>query len=109
MVRSDLRHSTAELHRYLLELDAFLDWENVYRRRIQGIDPPATKIDWRMGCFTYDANVVSNFVKAGLPVWFTQPVSKLIHARIDQLLSDPTRQRTQRSSRARLPISSASV
>jgi hypothetical protein len=86
MVRTDLRHSIAELQRYLLELDAFLAWETVYRKRIQGLEPATTKVDLRMGCFTYDPNVVSDFVRAGLPVWFIQSVNKLAHTRIDELV-----------------------
>jgi hypothetical protein len=68
----------------VLELEAALYWENVIRRRFSGMLPPAEKVEHRLGCFTRDPNLVTNCVKAGIPVWHIQDVNVLIGVRIDK-------------------------
>lgn len=88
MTSAELRRCIAELQRFLLEWAAALDWDLVFRRRIQGLDPPASKADeHRMGTFTHEPSIVANCVKAGLPVFYIQEVKNLPHTRIDSLVA----------------------
>ncbi|KAF6752518.1 hypothetical protein DFP72DRAFT_815292, partial [Ephemerocybe angulata] len=86
MSKLELRRCFRELQRFILELEALLDWETVYRRRIEGLDPPAEKADEsRLGYYTRDPLIVSEMVKAGLPVWAIHSPELLVKTRVDSL------------------------
>ncbi|KAK2463505.1 hypothetical protein APHAL10511_004256, partial [Amanita phalloides] len=55
---------------YYLEVLALLDYLEVYKPCIDGIQPPAESVDNCMGIFTSIPQVAQYFFDAGLPVWF---------------------------------------
>ncbi|TEB21038.1 hypothetical protein FA13DRAFT_1800481 [Coprinellus micaceus] len=91
MTVPEMRRCVAEFQRFTLDVIAALDWDTIYHRRIEGQDPPATKIDDRMGLFTQDPSMVMSCVKAGLPFYYIQNYKNLAHTRIDTLafVDDP--------------------
>ncbi|KAJ3521313.1 hypothetical protein NMY22_g12366 [Coprinellus aureogranulatus] len=83
MTAYELRRCIAELQRFSLELIAALDFDLVFRRRIQGLDPPAAQADeHRMGTFTQDPIVVASCIK---------PASLCSISKIDFLVFDEHR------------------
>lgn len=88
MTTYELRRCIAELQRFLLEVKAAMDWDLIFRRRIQGLDPPAAKVDeHRMGLFTQNPTGLAHCIKAGIPVFYILSIRDLPHTRIDTLVS----------------------
>lgn len=67
----DLVVQVANVQRYWLESQAWLDYMNIYRARILGttLDTVPTVNNSFMGCYTSDPTVAFKLYKAGIPVW----------------------------------------
>ena len=85
MTEFEMRRCFAEFQRFTLDVVAALDWDTVYRPRMEGRHPPTSKIDDRMGLFTQDPSMVQACVKAGLPFFYVQDYHNVAHTRVDTL------------------------
>jgi hypothetical protein len=54
MTEPEMRRCFAEYQCFTLDIIAALDWDTIYRPRIEGQHSPASKVDDRMGVFTQD-------------------------------------------------------
>ena len=62
-----------EFQRLYLELYALLDYLQIYKPRMDGLQPPATTVANCIGAFTNVPHIAQYFHRAGLPIWFIQP------------------------------------
>jgi hypothetical protein len=76
-----------ETQRAYLELRAALDYEEIYRPRMEGIKsqrpPVVTNV---MGAFTIDLTNCDRLFRAGIPVWLVRPYSELHSIRVKKLV-----------------------
>jgi hypothetical protein len=70
-----MEFSVRDVQRMWLELTAMLDYMQIYKPRMDGYTPSASRIADTVGVFTHDLRVVQDFVTAGLPCWLIRPVS----------------------------------
>jgi hypothetical protein len=62
-----------EFQRLYLEIYALLDYLQIYKPRMDGLQPPATTVANCIGAFTNIPHIAQYFHTAGLPIWFIQP------------------------------------
>lgn len=62
-----------EFQRCFLELHGLLDYLEIYKPRIEGIEPPATTVATCVGAITVLPQVLQDFFRAGIPIWYVQP------------------------------------
>ncbi|TEB26054.1 hypothetical protein FA13DRAFT_1795910 [Coprinellus micaceus] len=87
MTEPELRRCFVEYRRFTLDVLAAMDWDMIYRPRIEGQHPPASDVDHRMGVFTQDPSMVEACTKAGLPFFYIQDWHNVPHTRVDTLAS----------------------
>jgi len=83
---TQLKFCVAEVQQAYLELMAGLDYLYIYKPRMDGILPPATKTVQTIGVFTMDSTIAQEFTRAGLPVWFMHPAHTLPGIRVDSVI-----------------------
>ncbi|PPQ83571.1 hypothetical protein CVT24_004788 [Panaeolus cyanescens] len=69
-----IRFTVAEVQRYYLELVGFLDYMEIFKPRMDGLQPPSGSVAQTIGVFTNKTRIVEEFMAAGLPVWYMRPV-----------------------------------
>jgi hypothetical protein len=62
-----------EFQRLYLELYALLDYLEIYKPRMDGLQPAATTVANCIGAFTHNPQIAQYFHIAGLPIWLIQP------------------------------------
>lgn len=70
----NIRFTVVELQRYYLELLGLLDYMEVYKPRMDGIQPPSSTVTNTIGVFASKPRIVEEFMSAGLPVWYIRPL-----------------------------------
>jgi len=83
--RRRIRFTIAELQRRMLELEALFRFNNIIYPRIIGELPPATETEWTIGAFSTNAEVIQNFFRGGIPVWFIWPFASLPDVAVDNV------------------------
>lgn len=83
--RRRIRFTITELQRLALELEALFRFYEVISPRILGELPPATETEWTIGVFTTNPEIVQNFFRAGIPVWFIRPFASLPGVAVDEV------------------------
>jgi hypothetical protein len=69
-----------------LELTALLDYMQIYKPCMDGYAPSASGVANMIGIFTYDLQVVQDFVTAGLPCWLICPASDFTNQIIQKIV-----------------------
>lgn len=77
--------TVVELQWTILELIGALDWLQIHKPIMDGIEPPATTVAQTVGMFLSDVKVVELFFRAGLPFWMIWPSKQLNCIHIDDL------------------------
>jgi hypothetical protein len=62
-----------EFQRLYLELYGLLDYLEIYKPRMDGLQPAVTTVANCVGAFTNIPGIAQYFHRAGLPIWFLQP------------------------------------
>ena len=62
-----------EFQHCYLELRGLLNYLKIYKLRIEGIESPATTVATSVGAITVLLQVVQDFFRAGIPIWYIQP------------------------------------
>lgn len=83
----EMRFGITEFQRYYLELYGLMEWLEIYRPRMLGIQPRATTVADCMGAYVSTPRVAQEFFDAGIPVWvmrtaenFASSVPKILSA-----------------------------
>ncbi|PPR00973.1 hypothetical protein CVT24_000269 [Panaeolus cyanescens] len=88
---TQLNFGVTELQRYILELDALLDYVEIFKPIMDGAPPVSDSIQ-RMGVYTSNPRVVQDFHHAGLPVWYVRDFKATADGFINNILEivEPT-------------------
>src|ERR1700679_1819317 len=73
-----------ETQRLSLELQALLEFEELFRPRMDSVIPHRVNTDI-MGAFTTDLYVCDALFRAGIPVWLIRPYTALASIRVKAL------------------------
>ncbi|KAF8803443.1 hypothetical protein BYT27DRAFT_7260182 [Phlegmacium glaucopus] len=68
-----MRFNVTEFQHYYLKIRALLDYLEIYKPRMDGLQPAATTVANCIGAFTNTLRVAQYFFTAGLPVWVIRP------------------------------------
>ncbi|KAF8801223.1 hypothetical protein BYT27DRAFT_7262257 [Phlegmacium glaucopus] len=68
-----MQFNVTEFQHYYLEIRALLDYLEIYKPHMDGLQPAATIVANCIGAFTNTPRVAQYFFTAGLPVWVIQP------------------------------------
>lgn len=83
--RRSVFFGVTQVQRCFLELTALLNYICIYKPQMDGDMPAASSVAHTIGAFAFDATVVQEFVRAGLPVWIVRNYNTLPTVRIDKI------------------------
>lgn len=86
MTQREMCFIFAEMQRLMLEFLALHDFLYIYRPRMLGEKPPATKVGYTIGSFVSSVADSESFLLAGLPVWLIRPAKLAGTVRVDKLV-----------------------
>jgi hypothetical protein len=73
-----MKFGITEFQRYYLETLGLIDYLEIYKPRIDGIQTRTGSVDNHMGVFTSVPRVAQDFFDAGLPIWFIRETNIII-------------------------------
>ena len=75
MTRREALFECRQVQRQWMELQALMDYTEIYEPRMEGHIPPAKETANVIGCFVQEVHTAERLFSAGIPYWFIRPVS----------------------------------